>query len=130
MRAVADPEIFLVVNAVLLELIQLLDQGAGIQDHAISNHANLPLLEDPRRNQVKNELLVTHLHRVTRVGPALVADDHIEVGRQRVDDLPLAFISPLDANHTEVLSARAHKCSCRKIRAGFIRRECLLSNCR
>jgi hypothetical protein len=59
-------------------------------------------MEDPRRQQPKNDLRVADVDGVTGVMTALIARHDGKVRRQEVDDLALAFISPLRAKYGNV----------------------------
>ncbi len=47
------------------------------------------------------ELAPRVLHRVTRIVAALVADHHVGLLAQQVDDLTLALIAPLSAHYNK-----------------------------
>ena len=75
------------------------EQGVGVQHHAVADHAGFVQMDDARRDQVENELEVAGLYRVPGVRPALIPGHDVRVGRKVVDDLGLAFITPLGAQH-------------------------------
>jgi hypothetical protein len=59
------------------------------------DHGDLAFLEDPGWDEVEDEFLIADLDGVPCVGPSLIADHHIALGGEDIDDLALAFISPL-----------------------------------
>jgi hypothetical protein len=85
-----------------LQLVHLLDQLAEIDHHPVPQDAGLALAQDPRGDEVEDDLLVAHHHRVPRVVPPLVAGDDVEALAQHVDDLALALVAPLHADHDEI----------------------------
>ena len=75
-------------------------------------------MQDARRNQVQDELASADVHRVSRVVSALIARDDREVRRQQIDDLALAFIAPLGAEHAQIHAGSMIPCG----RSGVKRR--------
>ena len=59
-------------------------------------------MQNARRNQLQDELLVADLHRVAGIMPALVADHNVEMSAKKVDDLALALVAPLRAQYDYV----------------------------
>src|SRR6185436_2638668 len=49
-------------------------------------------------NQVQDGLLAPDDQRVSGVVSAVIAHDHVGVGRQQIDDLPLSLVTPLGAD--------------------------------
>ena len=60
------------------------------------------MVEDARRNEVQDEFLAAHVHRVTRVVSALIAGDDRKSRGHEIDDLAFAFVTPLRAEHDDV----------------------------
>ena len=60
----------------------------------------------PGRQQPQHELAAVGVHGVAGVVSALVARHDRKIRRQQIDDLALAFVAPLRAEHRDV-----HKCS-------------------
>ena len=69
----------------------------GIDDAAGADHAGLAG-DDAARDLADLERLAARDDRVPRVRTALVAADDVRVLRQQVDDLALAFVTPLRAD--------------------------------
>ena len=58
----------------------------------------VPVVEDPARDEVEDELLILPRDRVAGIRAALVAGDDVHFGSEKVDDLPLSFVAPLGAD--------------------------------
>ena len=84
------------------QLVDLGEQRLRIDDHAVADDAGDARVQDPRRQQPQHELASVGVHRVPGVVPALVARDDGKVRRQQVDDLALALVAPLRAQHRYV----------------------------
>ena len=80
-----------------LELLQLLDEHAGVDDAAGADHALLAP-EDPRGHVPRLVGLAVDDDRVPGVRPAVVAADEIRVAGKQIDDLALALVAPLGAD--------------------------------
>ena len=88
-------------DALLLEPVDLGDQRARIEHDAVADHRKL-VAHHARRQQRK---LVGHAvddERVAGVMTALEANDDVRLLRQPVDDLALAFVAPLRADHHHI----------------------------
>jgi hypothetical protein len=98
MRAIADVEAPLDVDAVLDQLVDLGGEGVGIEHDAIADRAAHPRMEDPARDLVEDEALVADVDRVAGVRAALVAHDPVRALGHHVDELALPFVAPLRAD--------------------------------
>jgi hypothetical protein len=85
-------------------LLEKLDQ---IEDDTVPEEAPLPGVEDPGRDLMEDEVLLTHLYRMSGVGAALIAGHHIHFLRQDVDDLPLPLVTPLGADDDDTTAFRS-----------------------
>src|SRR5512134_2450663 len=83
-------------------MIHLLDQGSRIDDDTVPDHAERTAVKDTGGNEVKDKGSAVVDHGVPGVRAALIADDRIGVTCQDVDDLPLAFVAPLGADHNQI----------------------------
>ena len=83
----------------LLECLHLFQQNKGINDDSVTDHAHFFPVKDSRRDEMKDKLFSFHHQGMARVVPALKPNDHIGLLRQKIDDFPLPFVSPLDSNH-------------------------------
>src|SRR5918912_852894 len=79
------------------EVVELLHEHLGIDDAAGADHAVLAA-EDPGRDVAHLVGLSVGDDRVPRVRPAVVAADEVGMLGEQVDDLALAFVSPLSAD--------------------------------
>ncbi len=99
------------------EGVVLLEELLHVQDHAVAQQAALPVVQDPRRDLVQNELFLTHVHGVPRVGPTLIAGHDVGVLGQDVDDLPLPLVTPLTADDDRAIPRSGHGSPGREKRA-------------
>ena len=80
-----------------LELLELLDEDAGVDDAARADHALLAP-QDPRGHVARLVRLAVDDDRVPGVRPAVVAANQIRVAGKQIDDLALALVAPLGAD--------------------------------
>ena len=85
-------------DALGFELGHFIDEHARVDHHAVADDGRDRVVHDARGDKVQGELLVAVNHRMAGVVAALVAYDVIEVLRNEVGDLALAFIAPLGAD--------------------------------
>ena len=95
MSALADKETAVAGDPLLGQLVDLGDRGLGIEDHAVTHHADLVGMHDAGRDQMEDELDIAHLNGVAGVGTTLEAHHDVGAKGKVVDYLGLAFISPL-----------------------------------
>ena len=88
-------------HTALTQPIDLLHERQRIERDTIRNHIDLPLVQDPRGDQMQDVLLLTNDDRVPGVRAALIAHDDIGVLGKEIDDLPLALIAPLGTKDAE-----------------------------
>ena len=84
-----------------------LQQRPRIDDDAVADDAELARAHDARRQQRQLVGLVADDERVAGVVAALEAHDDIGALRQPVDDLALALVAPLGADHRDVRHSNA-----------------------
>ena len=101
-RLLADEQPAVDADAVARQLVDLHKQRLRIDDHAVADDARDAGMQDAGRNQVKDELLALHIHRVPGVVPTLVARNRREVRREHVDDLAFAFVAPLRPENCDI----------------------------
>jgi hypothetical protein len=99
---VRDDEVVLQGHAARGQLPHLLLEGPGIDDHPVAHHAQDPRMEDARRDQVKDEMLLADLDGVAGVVAAVEAGHDLDLLGEQVHDLSLAFVAPLGADHDNV----------------------------
>jgi len=98
MRAVADVHAVAEIDSLCRQPIDLLEQGRGMDDHAVADDAVDPLAENAGGHQRE---LVSHAlvnDRVPRIRAPLVADDHVVLVAEQVDNLSLGLVSPLETH--------------------------------
>ena len=76
-------------------------QRPGIEHHAVADHRQRAA-HDPRGQQRELVDVLAHDQRMTGIMAALEADDEIGAAGQPVDDLALALVAPLAADHGDV----------------------------
>jgi hypothetical protein len=101
-RLLADQQPAVDVHAHSRQLVDFLEERLWIDDHAIADDAGDARMQNARRDQMEDELRPFHINGVSGVVPALVARDRREMRRQHVDDLSLAFVAPLGAQHCDI----------------------------
>ena len=84
-------------DAAPLEVVELFDEDAGIDDAAGAEHALLAP-EDARGHVLELVGLAVGDDRVAGVGTALVAAHEVGMLGEQIDDLALALVSPLRAD--------------------------------
>ncbi len=102
MDVAVDHQLAVVLEVPLgLEVVDLLEEDLGVEDHAVADDAAFPLVENPRGDQVEHRLLVADHQGMAGIVAALVAHHVLGILGVDVDDLALAFIAPLGAydNH-------------------------------
>lgn len=67
-------------------------------------------MKDTGRNEPEDELSITNPDGMTSVVAALIASDNVEMRREYVNDLTLAFVAPLGTHHH----------NCRHVTAAFL----------
>lgn len=97
-----NEQTFLNVDAGGFELADFLEQRFRRQHDAIADVARDAGMHDARRNQTQDGFLAADDKRVTGIVTALEANDALSVVRQPVDDLALAFITPLGTHDDDV----------------------------
>ena len=99
------------------QLLDLVEQRLGIDDHPVAEDAELVGMEDAGRDQPQREMFVAELDRVAGVVPALVAGHDVEGFAEKIDDLAFPFVAPLGADDGEVLHA-ARRLAWRRVGCG------------
>jgi hypothetical protein len=100
-RAFADEELAVLQEPLRLTVADLLEEGLGVDDHAVAEDAALAGVEHARRDQVRDQLLAADDERVPGVGTAAVAHDRVGALGEDVDDLALSFVAPLGSDHDD-----------------------------
>ena len=99
-RVVADFEQPVVSQmSTALQLGNFREQRDWIDDQSVTDDANFSGMKRAGRNQPQHEFFSVDDQRVRGVVAALKADDHVGVGGEHIDNLALALVSPLRADH-------------------------------
>src|SRR5437763_273417 len=80
----------------------LVEQGPGIDDDAVADDRQLSRADDTGWQQAQLVFDIADDERVAGVGAALKPHDDIGALRQPVDDLALALVAPLSADHRDI----------------------------
>jgi len=97
MRFVTDQDAVANVDTIPRQLVHLGEQRVWIDDDAVADYAGDARMQDARRDEAKNEFGEVDVHGVAGVVPTLIPRDDGKVRRQKIDNLPFAFITPLSA---------------------------------
>jgi len=95
MRPVADAQLTRNIHSGRFQCIDFSYQRNWVDYQAITDHRRLSGMQDAARNQFQDELTLAHDDRVARIMPALIPDYSIKAVREKIDQLPFAFVSPL-----------------------------------
>lgn len=90
------------VNAPGLQMIHLAQKDFRVQNHAVADQADLALVQNAGRYQVKDGLLAPDLDGVSGIVAALKADNDPTLGAEHIHNLALALVSPLRADDDRV----------------------------
>ena len=90
------------LDALAADLLDLVDEVIGVEDHPVADHRQLAGADDARRQQGQLEHLAVDHQRMAGVMAALKADDDVGADRQPVDDLALTLVAPLGADHHDI----------------------------
>ena len=90
------------VTPLRLEPFDLLDQRIRIEHHAVADDRQLPRPHDARRQQRELVGVAIDHQRVAGIMAALEADDDVGLLGQPIDDLALALVAPLGADHDNI----------------------------
>ena len=83
------------VDPALGELVELAEEGLGLEHDAVADDAGDAAVQDARRNLAQDEVRVADDDRMAGVGAALVAHDQVGPLGEDVDELALALVPPL-----------------------------------
>ena len=99
------------IDSLTLEPFDLLDQRTWIDHYAIADHGELPASHHARRQ--KRQLVGGAIddQRVPGIMSALKAHDDVGLLGEPVNDLALALVSPLGANHDHIGHAASFLCA-------------------
>ena len=101
-RSVADPQPISDLDSRLLDRVQFVQQGFGIHHHAVADDRDFSGPKNAAGKELQNELLSVDDHRVAGIGSALIAGHDVKAFRQRINNFPFTFVSPLNADDHRV----------------------------
>ena len=93
--AIGDEDAAGRVDAALGELVELAEEGLGLEHHAVADDAGDAGVQDARRDLAQDEVRVADDDGVAGVRAALVAHDQVGPLGEDVDELALALVPPL-----------------------------------
>src|SRR5579863_633278 len=98
MRAVADEEVAVHLDAGVAERADFLEECHGVEDDSVANDAAATGTQNAAGHQLQNELLAIDDDSVSGIVAAGIAGHDGEVLREHVDDFAFALVAPLGAN--------------------------------
>ena len=104
LRAIADEQVSIDFYAGISEACNFFEERDGVQHHAIADHAAAILAQHTAWDQLQDETLSVNDDGMTGVVAAGVTCHDGKSFREHVDDLALAFISPLGADYDRSLA--------------------------
>ena len=105
-RPVGHKQLVLGPHAARPQRVELGEERLRIQDHPVPDETH-GALDDAGGNLVQHEFAGTRVHRMARVGPALVAHDQVGALGEHVDDLAFALVAPLGADDHDAVGFRS-----------------------
>ena len=102
MRAIADAQLVLDVDAGGFERRHLLEQRRQIDHHAVADHRLHARAQNAARDQLEHELLLPDEDGVAGVVPALIARHDVEALGKQIDHFAFAFVAPLRAENDDI----------------------------
>jgi hypothetical protein len=85
-------------DAAAKEFVDLLEQHLGSSTTPLPMTLSTPGPEDPDRQKMRGVFFAANTDGVPGVGAAAVADDDVGMLGEKIDDLPLALIPPLESD--------------------------------
>ena len=87
------------IDAAILEALQLVEQNAGVDHHAVADHVGDAWRQDARRNEVEREVLARRQHHgMAGIVAALVPHDPLDAAPEQIGGLTFALVTPLSAD--------------------------------
>src|SRR5262249_39997260 len=113
-RAVGDEEPSIQLNSKIAQLLDLVEKCQGIKHNAIPDHAAAVFAQHSAGDELQDELLTADNDGVPGVVSAGVTRNHGKILSKHIDNLALAFITPLRSNDNRCLSL-AQICTPKKL---------------
>jgi len=83
-----------------LQLVKFLNHLRRVQHNSAGNDTGHPRRQHTAGQQRKLVDFVARYDRMAGVGSALIANDHIVLGRQQIDNFALRLVAPLQPDNT------------------------------
>ncbi len=99
------------IDILLFEKIEFMYQRFGVKHNSVAYYACNVVTQNPLRNKMKDKFLFTNFYSVSRVRPALVANNNFIFFAENIDDFPFPFVAPLTADQ----NGNAHKISFKQV---------------
>jgi len=106
---VADEQAAGQVEAAGAKALKLNQEDVQVQDDARADHEEALGMEGAAGDLVEGDADAVHDHRVAGIVAALEADHVLETRAEKVDELALAFVAPLQTQDGQVLRKTAHE---------------------
>ena len=91
------------------EAVDLGEEGLRVEHHAVADEVHDARAEDAHREQVRGVFLVSEADGVAGVSSTTVAHNDLGILGEVIDDLALAFITPLEAENARIaVEKRVH----------------------
>ena len=87
------------IDTKLAQLVQLFNECDGVHYHPGTEQTGAARMQDAGGQLVQDKGLVFYFDGVPGIGATLVARSEVHLIAERVDDLALALVAPLPANH-------------------------------
>ena len=100
----ADPETVANSDAIGFQLTHFLEQRLRRQDDAVANQTVNMLTQDTGRDQMKRRSPAVNHQGMAGIVSALEANNGRDLVGQQINNLTLAFITPLGAQHNNVFT--------------------------
>jgi hypothetical protein len=81
------------------------DEDLRIENHPVADYTPLARMENPGRDEMEDDLFISHNQGVSGIVPPLITDHVIRELRQDIDYFPFTFVAPLGADYYDVRHA-------------------------
>src|SRR6516165_10574023 len=98
MRAIADEQVFVDIDSQLTQAIHLGYKRDWIDNHAVSDHADLAVPQDSRRNQMQHIFHAAVDDGMPCIIAALAANNNVSPRSKDVDNFSFALVAPLHSD--------------------------------
>jgi len=106
----ADEQPPLYVVAKLLYLLDLFEQGDGVDDDTIADNADATLVKNTGRNEMEHDRFVVETDGMAGIGATLIPDNNVIFFGKVVNKLSLSFIAELCSDNDGSITSRLSEC--------------------